>query len=98
MQPMLCDSLKATASIKNHLFTPKKSVEMMLKTENECIREAVRSPLLLEGNTHTGAYASTHIFILHMYIYGTTERFETRQSVFETIIRRLLHGGQSKLL
>lgn len=82
MQPILCDNLKATASHSKY----------------ECIREAVLSPLLLEGNTHTGTYASTHIFILYMYIYGTTERFQTRQSVFETIIRRLLHGGQSKLL
>lgn len=43
----------------------------MLKTENECIREAVLSPLLLEGNTHTGAYA--YIYIVYVYLWHCRE-------------------------
>lgn len=75
-----------------------KGVEMMLKTENESIREAGTRLLLLERITHRHIWIYMYIYIVYVYIYGTTERFETRQSIFETIIRQLLHECQSKLL
>lgn len=62
-------------------------------------------PLLVSNQISVLKHVSMHllpdfnVILRKLFVYVfKAERSETMQRVFETIIRRLLHGGQSKLL
>lgn len=83
MQPILCDNLKATARIKNHLFTPKKSGDDAYNRKWMYSGSCTHSIAFRRKHTHGRICIYTYIYIAYVYLWHYREVWDKTERLWD---------------